>query len=97
LDKGVGKKGERFKTFHSFRHTFQRQFYEKGIPSYIVKALVGHSQADEGEGMKSYADGPDLETLNKALHECVSYDLDFTVIKSNGWLKTRLSKRRAKR
>lgn len=97
LAKGVGKRGERFKNFHSFRHTFQRQFYDKGVDSYIVKALVGHSQAGEGEGLKTYADGPDLETLNKALHEFVAYDLNFSAVKPNGWIKTRLPKRRAPR
>lgn len=72
------------KNFHSLRHAMQHKLYGLGCEEYVVKALTGHSLSNNGEGLKTYAPGP----LFAAKHETLcrlEYDLDFSVIKPNGW------------
>ena len=81
---GVTGTGKTQKDFHSLRHSFQHVLYGLGVEKYVVQDITGHSNAGEGEGLRTYAPGPHLATMYETICK-LCYDLDFSHIKPNGW------------
>lgn len=89
---GIQTKPTKRKDFHSFRHNLSEQLAGKGCPDYVINAITGHSQARQSHAIKTYSDGPTLETAAKWL-ERLDFGIDFSKLRPNGWKKKLSGKR----
>ena len=65
---------------------------KKLLNGHSINGITGHSQAKESLSIRTYSDGPFLETANKWLKR-LDYGLDFSKIRPNGWKKCLTGKR----
>ena len=89
---GVQTKPTRRKDFHSFRHNVSDQLSGRSSPDYVINAITGHSQTKQSHAIRTYGDGPWLETVNDWLNR-LDYGIGFSKIRPNGWKKCRTGKR----